>query len=80
MIPTPTVAFAVWAAAYSLGLPFRYCQLIHAVEMALESIYVSGPKPAELSQPDIQLLKWIRFQPVETALCVHPGFYETRFS
>jgi len=45
--------------------------------MPFKSIYVSGPEPTELSQPDIQLLKWIRFQPVETALCVHRGFHET---
>src|SRR5437870_7468067 len=41
---------------------------------------VSGPEPTELSQPGIHLLKWFRFQPVETALCVHGGFYETGLS
>jgi hypothetical protein len=51
--------------------------LINAVEVAFESIQVSGPEPAELSQPGIHLLKWFRFQPVETALCVHGGFNET---
>jgi hypothetical protein len=51
--------------------------LIHAVEVASEGIYVSGPEPTELSQPGIDLLKWFRFQSVETALCVHRGFYET---
>jgi len=51
--------------------------LIHAVKVAFESIDVSGPEPTELSQPGIQLLKWFRFEPVETALCVHRGFYET---
>jgi len=51
--------------------------MIHAIEVALESIYVSGPEPAELSQPGIELLKWFRFQPVETALCVHGGLDET---
>jgi len=50
--------------------------LIHAVEVAFESIYVSGPEPAELSEPRIDLLKRFRFQPVETALCVHRGFDE----
>ena len=45
--------------------------------MALESIDMSGPEPAELSQPGIQFLKRFRFQPVETALCVHRGFHET---
>jgi len=50
---------------------------MHAVEVAFESIYVSGPEPTELTQPDIDLLKWFRFQPVETALCVYRGFHET---
>jgi hypothetical protein len=54
--------------------------LIHAVEVAFESIYVSGPEPAELRQPGIHFLKWLGFQPVETALCVHRGFYETGLS
>jgi hypothetical protein len=45
--------------------------------MAFEGINVSGPEPAELSQPHIYLLKWFRFQPIETALCVHRGFHET---
>ena len=45
--------------------------------MAFESIYMSGPEPTELRQPGIDLLKWFRFQPVETALCVHRGFHET---
>ena len=51
--------------------------MIHAIKVAFESIYVSGPEPTELSQPGIQFLKWFRFQPVETALCVHRGFHET---
>jgi hypothetical protein len=50
------------------------------VEVAFESIYVSGPEPAEGSQPGIHLLKWFWFQTVETALCVHRGFYETGLS
>jgi hypothetical protein len=54
--------------------------LIHAIEVALESIDVSGPEPAERSQPGIHLPKRFRFQPVETALCVHRGFDETRLS
>jgi hypothetical protein len=45
--------------------------------MALEGIYVSIPETTELSQPDVQLLKWLRFQPVETALRIHRGFHET---
>jgi hypothetical protein len=51
--------------------------VIHAVEVAFESIYVSGPEPAERSQPGVHLLEWFGFQPVETALCVHRGFHET---
>src|SRR4029077_13438521 len=67
------------------SLPFRWCFLIpavviHAVEVAFESIQVSGPEPAERSQPGIHLLKWFRFQPVETALGVHRGFHETGVS
>jgi hypothetical protein len=54
--------------------------LIHAVEVALKSIYVNGPEPAEGSQPGIHLLKWFWFQPIETALRVHRGFYETGLS
>ena len=50
------------------------------VEVAFESIYVSGPETTERSQPGIDLLKWLRFQPVETALRVHRGFYETSLS
>jgi len=50
---------------------------MHAVEVAFESIYMSGPEATERSQPLIHLLKWFRFQPVETALCVHRGFHET---
>ena len=51
--------------------------MVHAVEVAFERIYAIGPEPPERSQPEIQLLKRFRLQPVETALCVHRGFYET---
>ena len=51
--------------------------LIHAVEVAFESIDVSGPEAAELGQPGVHLLKWFRFQTIETALCVHGGLHET---
>ena len=54
--------------------------MIHAVEVAFESIHVSGPEPPEGSQPRLQLLKWFRSQPVETPLCVHRGFHETRIA
>ena len=53
---------------------------MHAVEVAFESIYVSRPEPTELSQPGIHFLKSFRFQPVESALCVHRGFHETGLS
>jgi hypothetical protein len=54
--------------------------LIHAVEVAFESVDVSGPELTERSQPGIELLKGFRFQPVETALCFHRGLYETGLS
>ena len=50
---------------------------IHPIKVAFESIHVSGPEAAELSQPGIHLSKWFWFQPVETALRVHRGFDET---
>ena len=50
---------------------------MHVVKMAFESIYVSRPEPAEGSQPGIDLLKWSRFQPVETALRVYRELDET---
>ena len=54
--------------------------LIHTIKVAFESIQVSGPEAAELSQPGIHLLKWFRLQTVETPLCVHRGFHETRLA
>jgi hypothetical protein len=51
--------------------------LIQAVEVALESVYMSGPEPTEGSQPGIDLLKWFWLQSVEAALRVHRGFHET---
>jgi hypothetical protein len=50
---------------------------MHAIEVAFERIDVSGPDPTERRQPGLHLLKGFRFQPVETALCVHCGFHET---
>src|SRR5262249_13340929 len=44
--------------------------------MAFETIQVSGPEPAELSQPFVHLLNWLRFQPAHTALRVDRGFRE----
>src|ERR1700741_369670 len=68
--------FAVWAPSFATGLPFRSNRLVHAVEVAFERIDVLRPEPAELIQPGVQLLKWLRFQPVETALSVPRGFHE----
>ena len=50
--------------------------VIYAVEVAFESVHVSGPEAAEGSQPGIDLMKWFWFQPVETALSIHCGLYE----
>ena len=50
---------------------------VYAIKVAFESIHMSRPEPAELSQPHIHLLKRFRVQPVDTALCVHRGFHET---
>jgi hypothetical protein len=70
------VTFAVCSASSSPGLLFRL-RYFHAVEAAFQSIQVSGPEPAERSQPGIHLLQWFRFQPVKTALCIHHGLHET---
>jgi hypothetical protein len=48
--------------------------------VTLETIYMSGPEPTKWSQPGSDLLEWFRFQAVETALCIHRGFYETGLS
>jgi hypothetical protein len=50
--------------------------MIHAVQVALESIYVSGPEPAERSEPCVYFLKRLWLQTVQTALCVHLRFDE----
>jgi len=46
------------------------------VEMAFERIEMRGPELTEWRQPGIHLLEWFRFEPVQTALCIHRGFYE----
>jgi hypothetical protein len=51
--------------------------VIHTIEVAFEGIDVSGPEPAELRQPLVELLKWSGLQAINTALCVHGGFHET---
>ena len=74
--------FALYAASFFRRFIFPGWWLIvyqvpHAVEVAFESIDVSGPEATELGQPHIQLLKWFRLEPVEAALCVYRGFDET---
>ena len=79
------VTFAVWIVFSLSSFLWRLTWLalradavaIRSIKVAFESIYVSGPEAAELSQPGINLLKWFGVQPVETALCGHRGFYET---
>ncbi|HKD62084.1 MAG TPA: hypothetical protein VKB47_16605 [Terracidiphilus sp.] len=51
--------------------------LFHSIQVAFQGIYVPGPKPAELVQPDIQFPKWFRPQPVQAALRIHGGLHET---
>jgi len=50
---------------------------MYSVQVAFERIDVRGPEPAERRQPGIELLQGFRFQPIETALCVHGGLHET---
>ena len=54
--------------------------MIHTIKVAFERINVSGPEPAELSQPGVNFLQWSRLQPVEAALRIYRGFYEAGFS
>src|SRR3989442_14562616 len=64
-------------SSFSPCLLFRWCRLVHAVEVALERIDTIGPERTELIQPVINLLEWLWLQAIETALCVHRGFHET---
>src|SRR3989442_14312237 len=64
-------------SSFSPCLLFRWCRLVHAVEMALERIDTIGPEPAELIQPVINLLEWPWLQAIEAALRVPRGFGET---
>src|SRR2546427_5541155 len=64
-------------SSFSPCLLFRWCRLVHAVEVAIERIDTIGPEPTELTQPVINLLEWLWLQAIETALCVHRGFHET---
>jgi hypothetical protein len=52
--------------------------LIHPIEVAFESIQMSRPEAAKLSQPGIQFLKGLRLEPVQAALCVYCRFHKTR--
>ena len=54
--------------------------MIHTIKVAFERINVSGPEPAELSQPGVNFLQWSRLQPVEAALRIYRGFYEAGVS
>ncbi len=62
------------------GLPFRGEGLIHAIEMAFESVDVPRPETAELGEPGIELLKRSGLEPVEAALRVDGGFDEACFA
>jgi len=68
--------FAVWAAPASACFPIGLFRWINAVEVPLQGVYVRCPKPAELLQPGIHLLKPFWLEPVETPLCVHRGLDE----
>jgi len=50
---------------------------MYAIQVAFERVDVSRPEPAERRQPGIEFLQGFRFQPIETALCVHGGLHET---
>ena len=69
----------IWTA-FSWGLPFRWWGLVHAIEMAFESIDVRRPEATELSEPGVELLEWSRLQPIEPALSVYSRFDETGVS
>ena len=60
-----------------MGGAVLHAILIHSIQVAFESVDVSGPEAAELGEPGIDLLEWSRFQPVETSLSVHRGFNKT---
>jgi hypothetical protein len=53
---------------------------VNPIKVAFERVHVSGPEPAELGQPGIQLLKRSWLQSIDTALRVHSGFDETSFA
>src|SRR5689334_8887144 len=45
--------------------------------MTFERIEVTGPELAKLIQPVIHLSEGFRFEPIQTALCVHGCLHET---
>jgi hypothetical protein len=51
--------------------------LSHVVEVAFESIHMSGPELPEWSQPGVYILKAVGLQSVDAALGIHCGFHET---
>jgi hypothetical protein len=75
---TGRTRFVLLAIAHlsSPCLPFRWCWLIHTVEVAFERVYVTGPEATERSQPGIDLLKRLCFEPIQAALCVDGDVYE----
>jgi hypothetical protein len=50
--------------------------LVHAIEMAFESIDVHRPEATELGEPGVELLEWSGLQPIEAPLCVDGRFDE----
>ena len=50
--------------------------MIHAIEMAFESIDVGGPKAPEGRKPGIDLPERLRPEPVETSLRVDSRLHE----
>jgi hypothetical protein len=62
--------------AFSRGLPFRGLGLIHAIEMAFESIDVHRPEATELSEPGVELLERSGLQAIKAALGVDGRFNE----
>jgi hypothetical protein len=48
--------------------------------VAFESVDVRRPKLPKRREPGIDFSKRLGSQPVETALCVHRGFYEAALS
>ena len=52
---------------------------MHAVEMAFESAQVSGPEPAELCQPGVELLKGLWSKRVHPLRSIGTDLDEPRF-